>query len=148
MEEDAYIGAHEDIVKIYFVGDEDESLKDDDGEDVSTTAVDTENPTNTENDGSEDDQDPDSDQLDQNEDKDDQVGASTKTSSSTSSNTETDNTPITGLSGMKLWGVILGSVSGLVVFIAVGRKLTDDCEEYEEATQEDEKADSETSSDV
>jgi len=118
MEDDFYVDTHEDVVKIYFLGEDEVDEKEEEAE----AASDVEEDTGTDE--------------SENGTGDDKAGASTSSSSgnNTGSNgsskegsaaaaaSQTEN----GLAGAQLWGVILGSAAAIAVLIVVGRKLIAD----------------------
>ena len=111
MEDDAYVDAHKDIVKIYFLRENEV----DGMEDVSSM------------DGDEDGE------GDEDEAGDVNSADSTSASNSTTAASKTNN----GLEGAQLWAVILGSAAAIAVFILVGRKLIEEDYDHPDAYEDD-----------
>lgn len=122
IKDDVYVDTHEDIVKIYFLGEDEVDEKEEEVEAASTdkSSIDIDVEEDAGRDESE------------NGAGDDNVGSSSSGNESSSNGSSKEGSAAAasqtenGLAGAQLWGVILGSAAAIAVLIVVGRKLIAD----------------------
>lgn len=152
MEDGTYNEAHEDIIKLFFVGEDVGQAKEQDGngeeeeEDVAIISPDSTN----ENDNSGDETNTADDQgptltvgressnilVDDAKNEGDDQSRVSDANAGNESNSARDNVTITHpLQGAQLWGVLLGVIAAIFTFVLLGTKLAED-KEYDYAAND------------
>lgn len=144
MEDGAYNESHQDIIKLFFIGEDSDATEEDQrGEDVAVIAPDSPDENEQSKIDSEANTGDDSDDessilpvgresgnaLVDNAKEDNDLGRGGVSNTSNESNSARSNVTITHpLQGAQLWGVLLGVIAAIFVFVLLGKKLAEDKE--------------------